>query len=65
MRFMEMESLLDMFYIDQYLQYVLYYKTKCVSHVHPADIRGFLKLLCWPLQLPMVAQSHSLPLGVW
>ena len=31
--------------------------------MHHAGVRGFLKLLRWPSYLPMVAQSHSIPLG--
>ena len=29
--------------------------------MHPVAVRRFLKLLCWPSQLPIVAQSHSMP----
>ena len=37
--------------LDQYLQYLcsIFIRQGGMSHMHPAAIRGFLKLLCWPL----------------
>ena len=35
-----------------------------MSHMHPAAVCRFFKLLYWPSYLPMVAQSHSMPLEV-
>ena len=32
-----------------------------MSHMHPAAVRGVLKLFRWPSQLQLVTQFHSIP----